>query len=153
AHEDLDAEHPPIGKDAADQEARRSAAREEFAARDRSAAEARRRLAAAEREKAARKAASDAPDELPAPPEGSYRGVVLEGGNPPPGPRRAPRRQRGGSAHLTWVGFRVEEGIPMVFVQLSQPVVRSLEERDGSLVFTLQSTTIPLRNNRRPLDV
>lgn len=151
---DADGEHPPLGREAAAEADRRAAARDEEQAKAAAAEAERRKAAAAAREKAERKAAENAPDPMPAPPEGPYHGVVLEGKNPPPGPH-APTGRRGKSAgaQLTWLGFRVEEGVPAVFAQLSQPVVWSVEEKAGTLVYTLQSVRVPLGNNRRPLDV
>lgn len=148
----VDDEHPPLGKEAVERADRESAAREEARSKEAARAAAERKAQNEARERAERKAASDAPDVLPVE-EGRYRGVALEGKNPPPGHKPgAGRKARGGGAQLTWLGFRVEEGIPAVFVELSQPVVWSVDERPGSLTYTLQGVKVPLRNNLRPID-
>jgi hypothetical protein len=148
---ELDAEHPPLGKDAVRAEARRDQARQSAAA-DEAAALQKRKADAAATQKKARRSDDAEPDSLPVD-EGSYRGVALDTGNAPPVSRRVGRHGRKAMAQLTWIGFRVEEGVPMVFAQLSQPVVWSVEEKPGSLVYTLQAVGVPLSNNRRPLDV
>ena len=152
---ELDSEHPPLGKDAVQaearrDEARRSAAEDEVAAAEKRKADA--AAAAATQKKGKARDPGDDPEEAPADEE-SYRGVALDAGNQPPATRHGGRRGRRAAAQLIWVGFRIEEGVPMVFAQLSQPVVWSVEEKPDSLVYTLQTVGVPLANNRRPLDV
>lgn len=93
---------------------------------------------------------------LPAParPEASvpwsYGGVIPGGANLPPHP---PKPSAKGPARMTWPGFQVLGAVPTVFLELTAPVEWSVEEGDGKLVYTLKNTTVPLRNNTRPLRV
>jgi hypothetical protein len=129
----LDAEHPPLG-DAQVKAAER--------------ADRRHRKARPAAEGAAAAPAEGEGDDQQLGPRGHYGGVELGGPNLPPRQTQG----KGGVSHLTWLGFRVEKGIPTVFVELSRPVVWSLDQRPGTLVYTLQQTSIPLTNNRRPVD-
>jgi hypothetical protein len=54
---------------------------------------------------------------------------------------------------MTFPGFQVRAGVPTVFFQLTGPVAWSVHEGSDKLVYTLTQTSVPLANNRRPLDV
>jgi len=128
----LDAEHPPLGE----AQVKAAARGDRIHLRPRPAAEG------------AAAAPDTEGDDAQTGPRGHYGGVELGGPNLPPHQPVG----KGGASHLTWLGFRVEKGLPAVFVELSHPVVWSLEQRPGTLVYTLQQTSIPLSNNRRPID-
>lgn len=144
---ELDAEHPPLGEPAMTQAARQPARRP-------ASSPARKKPARPKAPPpAAAPAADPAPDGDGAPGparSGHYGGVDLGADHGPPHPSRG---GRGGESQLTWIGFRVDQGVPSVFAELTRPVVWSLDEAAGTLVYTLQQTAIPLANNRRPLDV
>ncbi|MSP60626.1 MAG: hypothetical protein EXR72_09860 [Myxococcales bacterium] len=79
----------------------------------------------------------------------TYGGVTPGAPNLPPHPPRLPIK--GKQQRMTWPGFQVREGIPTVFLQLTGPVEWSVAEHPGRIVYTLKDTTVPLKNNRRPL--
>ena len=81
----------------------------------------------------------------------SYHGVTPGQDGPPPPSSKFPRGKSG--PRLTWVGFNLRAGVPTVFVQLSAPVAWSLAADKGQLVYSLVGATVPLANNRRPLQV
>lgn len=82
---------------------------------------------------------------------GRYRGVAPGAQALPP---RAPRLPlRNGPERITWTGFQVQHGVPTVFVETTSPPAYFTEELPGMLIVTLKDTVVPLRNNRRPLDV
>jgi hypothetical protein len=58
----------------------------------------------------------------------------------------------GGSAELTYSGFHsFDDGTSLLFVELSGPVtIDETKGRDG-IVYTLENTRVPIRNNRNPL--
>jgi hypothetical protein len=94
-------------------------------------------------------------DAIPAAAAGPSLGLTYHGVAPgeehlPPRPPRLPAK---GPTKITWPGFRVQGGVPQVFLELTGPVVWSVAESEGKLVYTLLQTTIPLANNRRPLRV
>lgn len=80
----------------------------------------------------------------------TYQGVAPGAPNLPP---RAPKLPVAGPARMTWPGFQVKDGTPTVFLELTGAVEWSLAEKPGRLVYTLKNTTVPVRNNRRALDV
>jgi hypothetical protein len=80
----------------------------------------------------------------------TYKGVAPGAPNLPP---RAPKLPVAGPARMTWPGFQVKDGTPTVFLELTSPVEWSLAEKPGRFVYTLKNTTVPVRNNRRALDV
>jgi hypothetical protein len=80
----------------------------------------------------------------------SYKGVTPGGANLPP---RPPRLPVAGPARMTWPGFQIRDGAPTVFIELTSPVEWTVAEAGSSLVYTLKNVTIPLRNNRRVLEV
>ncbi|HWZ88320.1 MAG TPA: thrombospondin type 3 repeat-containing protein, partial [Polyangiaceae bacterium] len=58
----------------------------------------------------------------------------------------------GGRAELTFAGFRsFDDGSSLVFVELSGPVTVDVKKTRGTVVYTLENTRVPLRNNRNPL--
>jgi hypothetical protein len=84
-------------------------------------------------------------------PDKKYGGVGPGLENLPP---RAPRLPvKAGPQRLTWTGFQVQEGAPVVFLQLTGVPSYSIDEAPGQVVVTLKNTVVPLRNNRRPLRV
>jgi len=80
----------------------------------------------------------------------TYQGVSIGGTHLPPKPPKLPVT---GPAKMTWPGFQVRDGVPTVFVELTGPVEWSVDEKPGELSLLLRNTTVPLRNNRRALDV
>ncbi len=88
-----------------------------------------------------------APEDLRPP---AYQGVTPGEENLPP---RAPKLPVGGPVRMTWPGFQVSEGVPRVFIELTGPIDWSVAESRGQLVYTLKQVVVPLRNNRRPLNV
>jgi hypothetical protein len=82
--------------------------------------------------------------------EGPYQGVTLEGENLPP---RAPALPQKGMQRMTWPGFQVKDGLPIVFIEVTDVPSYSIQEAPGKVVVTLKNTRVHLRNNRRPLKV
>ncbi len=91
-----------------------------------------------------RAAAADAKPDAP------YQGVAPGGAALPP---HASRPGASRPAKMLWPGFQVRDGVPTVFVELTAPVEWSVADSGRGLVYTLKDTTIPLRNNTRPLRV
>jgi hypothetical protein len=79
-----------------------------------------------------------------------YRGVTPGGSALPPRPPRLPVH---GPQRLTWPGFQVRAGVPTVFLELTGQPDYEVAAQPGGLVVTLKHTVVPVRNNRRPLDV
>lgn len=83
--------------------------------------------------------------------EGKYKGVAPGATALPP---RAPRMPvKRGPQRMTWSGFQVRNGVPTVFVETTSLPEYRVEDAPGSVTVTLKHTVVPLRNNRRPLDV
>jgi hypothetical protein len=83
--------------------------------------------------------------------EGQYKGVAPGAPALPPHPPRLPVKK--GPQRMTWPGFQVKEGVPTVFLEVTAPPDYAVQDAPGELTVTLKNTTVPLRNNRRPLDV
>lgn len=83
--------------------------------------------------------------------EGSYKGVAPGSSALPPHPPRLPVKR--GPQRMTWSGFQVKNGVPTVFVETTAVPEYHVEDAPGEVVVTLKNTVVPLRNNRRPLDV
>jgi hypothetical protein len=81
----------------------------------------------------------------------SYHGVAPGAHALPPRAPRLPIKR--GPQRMTWSGFQVKDGVPTVFVETTALPDYRVEELPGMLVVTLKHTVVPLRNNRRPLDV
>jgi hypothetical protein len=54
---------------------------------------------------------------------------------------------------MTWPGFQVKDGVPTVFLEVTAAPEYRVEDGPGSVTVTLKNTVVPLRNNRRALDV
>jgi hypothetical protein len=120
-------------------------------------------------------AASDAREQKPAPPDkdkepkgaptesggisvtdkglgdAPYKGVVPGGSHLPPHPPRLPLKK--GPQRMTWSGFQVRDGVPTVFIEVTALGEYRVEDAPGEITVTLKNTVVPLRNNRRALDV
>lgn len=96
-------------------------------------------------------ATNEAPGKLTLNPEGTYQGVQPGGNNLPPKAPKLPLRK--GPQRLTWSGFQIKDGVPTVFLQVTGMPDYRVEEGKGSVVVTLKNTTVPVKNNRRPLKV
>jgi hypothetical protein len=83
--------------------------------------------------------------------EGSYKGVAPGAQALPPHPPRLPLKK--GPQRMTWSGFQVKDGVPTVFLELTSAPEYRVEDAPGEVVVTLKNTVVPLRNNRRALDV
>lgn len=79
-----------------------------------------------------------------------YGGVAPGAPALPPHPPRLPLK---GPQRMTWPGFQVKEGVPTVFLEVTAAPDYQVDDAPGSLTVTLKNTTVPLKNNRRPLDV
>ncbi|HEX4462440.1 MAG TPA: AMIN domain-containing protein [Polyangia bacterium] len=79
-----------------------------------------------------------------------YGGVAPGAPALPPHPPRLPLK---GPQRMTWPGFQVKEGVPTVFLEVTAAPDYQVEDAPGALTVTLKNTTVPLKNNRRPLDV
>jgi hypothetical protein len=82
--------------------------------------------------------------------EGKYGGVAPGAPALPPHPPRLPLK---GPQRMTWPGFQVKEGVPTVFLEVTAAPDYQVEDAPGAVTVTLKNTTVPLKNNRRPLDV
>lgn len=107
------------------------------------------KLSDGKEEKAAEMAPPD-PVGAPAVVPTTYQGVGLGADHPPP---RAPRLPVKGPVRVTWPGFQVRAGTPVVFLQLTGTVDWSVTEAPDKLVYTLRGASVPLANNRRVLPV
>lgn len=84
-------------------------------------------------------------------PDGTYKGVAPGAHALPPRAPHLPLRH--GPQRMTWSGFQVRDGVPTVFVETTALPDYRVEDEPGRVVVTLKNTVVPLRNNRRPLDV
>jgi hypothetical protein len=82
---------------------------------------------------------------------GAYKGVAPGSHALPPHPPRMPLKK--GPQRMTWPGFQVKEGVPTVFLEVTAVPEYHVEEAPGAVTVTLKNTIVPLRNNRRALDV
>jgi hypothetical protein len=82
---------------------------------------------------------------------GDYKGVAPGATALPPHPPRMPVRK--GPQRMTWPGFQLRNGVPTVFLEVTGMPDYQIEEAPGEVIVTLKNTTVPLTNNRRPLDV
>jgi hypothetical protein len=85
------------------------------------------------------------------PVDGKYQGVVPGGQALPPRAPKLPLKK--GPQRLTWSGFKVQNGVPTVFLEVTGEPQYSVDDEPGALTVTLHKTVVPLRNNRRTLDV
>ena len=83
--------------------------------------------------------------------EGNYKGVAPGAQALPPHPPKLPLKK--GPQRMTWSGFQVKDGVPTVFLELTSAPEYHVEDAPGEVVVTLKNTVVPLRNNRRALDV
>ena len=83
--------------------------------------------------------------------EGQYKGVAPGATALPPHPPKLPVKK--GPQRMTWPGFQLKDGVPTVFLEVTAPPDYAVQDGPGELTVTLKNTTVPLRNNRRPLDV
>ncbi|HEX8951171.1 MAG TPA: AMIN domain-containing protein [Polyangia bacterium] len=83
--------------------------------------------------------------------DGHYKGVAPGAQALPPHPPRLPLKK--GPQRMTWSGFQVKDGVPTVFVEVTSAPEYHVEDAPGAVIVTLKNTVVPLRNNRRPLDV
>lgn len=83
--------------------------------------------------------------------EGTYKGVAPGAQALPPHPPKLPLKK--GPQRMTWSGFQVKEGVPTVFLEVTSAPEYRVEDEPGAVVVTLKNTVVPLRNNRRALDV
>ncbi|MDB4970433.1 MAG: hypothetical protein JWN44_6122 [Myxococcales bacterium] len=83
--------------------------------------------------------------------EGAYKGVAPGAQALPPHPPRLPLKK--GPQRMTWPGFQVKDGVPTVFLELTAAPEYHVADGPGEVVVTLKNTIVPLRNNRRALDV
>jgi AMIN domain-containing protein len=83
--------------------------------------------------------------------EGTYKGVAPGAQALPPHPPRLPLKK--GPQRMTWPGFQVKDGVPTVFLEVTAAPEYHVEDAPGSVIVTLKNTVVPLRNNRRALDV
>ncbi len=81
----------------------------------------------------------------------NYRGVTPGGSNLPPHPPKLPVRT--GPQKMTWPGFQLRDGVPTVFLELTGTPNYRVVESPGHLTIVLPNTEVPVRNNRRPLNV
>jgi hypothetical protein len=83
--------------------------------------------------------------------EGAYKGVAPGAPALPPHPPKLPLKR--GPQRMTWPGFQVKDGVPTVFLEVTAAPDYQVEDAPGELIVTLKNTVVPLRNNRRALDV
>jgi hypothetical protein len=83
--------------------------------------------------------------------EGTYKGVAPGAQALPPHPPKLPLKK--GPQRMIWPGFQVKDGVPTVFLEVTAAPEYHVEDAPGSVVVTLKNTVVPLRNNRRSLDV
>jgi len=83
--------------------------------------------------------------------DGKYKGVAPGAQALPPHPAKLPLKK--GPQRMTWSGFQVKDGVPTVFVEVTSAPEYHVEDAPGEVVVTLKNTVVPLRNNRRPLEV
>ncbi|HEY4105942.1 MAG TPA: thrombospondin type 3 repeat-containing protein, partial [Polyangiaceae bacterium] len=62
------------------------------------------------------------------------------------------RAKPGAAAEMTFAGFRnFEDGTSLVFVELTAPATVNMRKTRGAVIYTLENTKVPIRNNRNPL--
>ncbi len=83
--------------------------------------------------------------------EGGYKGVAPGAQALPPHPPKLPVKK--GPQRMTWPGFQVRDGVPTVFLEVTAAPEYRVEDAPGAVIVTLKNTIVPLRNNRRALDV
>ena len=83
--------------------------------------------------------------------DGSYKGVAPGAQALPPHPPRLPLKK--GPQRMTWSGFQVKDGVPTVFIETTAAPDYQIMAMPGQVIVMLKNTVVPLRNNRRPLDV
>jgi hypothetical protein len=83
--------------------------------------------------------------------DGTYKGVAPGAQALPPHPPKLPLRK--GPQRMTWPGFQVKDGVPTVFLEVTAAPEYHVEDAPGTVVVTLKNTVVPLKNNRRALDV
>jgi hypothetical protein len=83
--------------------------------------------------------------------EGTYKGVAPGAQALPPHPPKLPLKK--GPQRMTWPGFQVKDGVPTVFLEVTSAPEYHVEDAPGAVIVTLKNTVVPLRNNRRALDV
>ncbi len=82
---------------------------------------------------------------------GSYKGVAPGAQALPPHPPKLPIKR--GPQRMIWPGFQVKDGVPTVFLEVTSAPEYHVEDAPGAVIVTLKNTVVPLRNNRRALDV
>jgi hypothetical protein len=82
---------------------------------------------------------------------GSYKGVAPGAAALPPRAPKLPLKR--GPQRMTWPGFQIKEGVPTVFLEVTSAPDYRVAETPGAVTVTLKNTIVPLRNNRRALDV
>jgi hypothetical protein len=85
------------------------------------------------------------------PVDAKYQGVVPGGQALPPRAPKLPLRK--GPQRMTWSGFQVQNGVPTVFLEVTGDPQYSVDDAPGELTVTLKNTVVPIRNNRRALQV
>jgi hypothetical protein len=85
------------------------------------------------------------------PTTGTYHGVAPGAPALPPRAPKLPLKK--GPQRMTWPGFQIREGVPTVFLELTSVPDYKVAESPGAVTVTLKNTVVPLRNNRRALDV
>ena len=83
--------------------------------------------------------------------EGVYKGVAPGAQALPPHPPKLPLKK--GPQRMTWWDFRSRTACPTVFLEVTSAPEYHVVDAPGSVVVTLKNTVVPLRNNRRALDV
>jgi len=79
---------------------------------------------------------------------GVHSPIRKRNGCPVPSPATA----AGAPAELTFSGFHsFDDGSSLVFVELTRPVTVEERKLKGAVVYTLENTKVPVRNNRNPL--
>jgi hypothetical protein len=83
--------------------------------------------------------------------DATYHGVAPGSQALPPRAPKLPLKK--GPQRMTWSGFQVQNGVPTVFLELTGEPQYSVDDEPGALTVTLKNTVVPLKNNRRTLDV
>ena len=83
--------------------------------------------------------------------DAKYQGVAPGSQALPPRAPKLPLKK--GPQRMTWSGFQVQNGVPTVFLELTGEPQYSVDDEPGALTVTLKNTVVPLKNNRRALDV
>jgi type II secretory pathway component HofQ len=85
------------------------------------------------------------------PVDAKYQGVAPGAQALPPKAPRLPLKK--GPQRMTWSGFQVKDGVPTVFLETTGAPQYSVDDEPGAVTVTLKNTVVPLKNNRRALDV